>query len=146
MAITIPVTLTVEPAGATFLNDLPGQMSFSFVTGSGNPPMQDVQIGSLGPGTLDWTLEASTSDAGNWLTISAPSGTAPSTVTVGVVANALPSGGLVPGNFVGNLVFRSATSSITVPVSVAVGANVFVQLPPSRLPKRSASQTRRRRT
>ena len=105
-------------------------MSFSFVTGSGNPPTQDVLIGSLGPGTLDWRLEASTSDGGNWLTVSASSGTAPSTVTVGVVANALPSGGLVAGNFVGNLVFRSATSTITIPVSVAVGANVFVQLPP----------------
>ena len=129
MAMTIPVTLTVEPVGGTFFNDMPGQMSFSFVTGSGNPPSQNVQIGTLGPGTLNWTLAASTSDGGNWLTVSANGGTAPSTVTVGVVANALPSGGLVAGNFVGNLVFRSATGSMTIPVSVTVGANVFVQLP-----------------
>jgi Viral BACON domain len=128
MAITIPVTLTVAAASAPFFDNVPGQMSFSFVTGSGNPPAQTVQIRNAGLGTLPWTLAASTSDGGNWLSASPASGNAPTTITVGITASALPGQGLVAGTFIGELVFQSAGSSVTIPVSVVVGSNVFVQL------------------
>ena len=129
MAITVPVTLTVEPAAATFFDDVPGQMSFSFVPASGNPPMQNLQIRQRGSGTLNWALAATTADSGNWLTASASSGTGPAAVQVGVVTAALPGGGLIAGTFVGDLVLSSASGITTIPVSVTVGANVFVQLP-----------------
>ncbi len=128
-AITVPVTLTIVPPTATFIDDVQGGMSFSFTPGAGDPAMQEVQLRKRGPGTLDWTLDATTSDGGNWLTVSAMAGTFPATVQVGVAASALPSGGLVAGSFVGELVFRSAGSTATIPVSVTVGANVYVQLP-----------------
>ncbi len=128
-AITVPVTLTIVPPMATFIDDVQGGMSFSFIPGAGNPALQEVQLRKRGPGTLDWTLEATTSDGGNWLTVSAMAGTFPATVQVGVAASALPGGGLLPGSFVGELVFRSAGSTATIPVSVTVGANVHIQLP-----------------
>ena len=128
MSITVPVNLTVAQQGAPFFDNIPGQISFSLQTGSGNPPNQSVQLRNGGSGTLNWTLTSSTSDGGNWLDASPSSGTAPSTVSVGILANALPSGGLVAGTFTGELVFRTGVGSVTVPVSVVVGTSVFVQL------------------
>jgi len=130
MSITVPVTLSVEAqAGAPFFDNLPGQMSFSFQTGSSGPPSQTVQVRSDSPGALNWTLATTTSDGGNWLSPSATSGTAPSTVTIGIIIANLPGQGLIAGSFSGELVFSSATGSVTIPVSVTVGTSVFSQLP-----------------
>ena len=130
MSITVPVNLTVAPAATAFFDNVQGQMSFFLVPSGGNPASQNVQIRNGGSGILNWTAAASTSDGGNWLTVSAPSGTAPSNLTLGVVASALPSQGLVPGTFTGQLVLTSSGSTVTVPVSVTVGVNVFAPLGP----------------
>jgi uncharacterized repeat protein (TIGR01451 family) len=63
------------------------------------------------------------------LTISSASGSAPATVTVGVVAQNLPNQGLVPETVTGQILFRSPAGNVTVPVSVELGPNVFVQQP-----------------
>ena len=128
MSMTIPVTLTVTAAGTTSFDNLPGQMSFFLQTGGGNPPTQNVRIRNAGSGTLFWTLAQSTSDTGNWLNISAPNGTAPATETVSIAVSSLPGGGLIAGTFIGQLLFQSASGSVTIPVTVTVGANVFVPL------------------
>ena len=73
-------------------------------------------------------MTRSTSDGGNWLTVSAASGTAPSVVTVGVSIPNLPGGGLLAGTFVGQLVFLTSGGRVTIPVSVVLGANVFSQV------------------
>lgn len=130
MALTIPVTLTVAEPAASFPDDIPGQLSFSFVPSSSNPPSETVQIRNAGFGVLSWTAADTTSDGGNWLTLSASSGIAPSTVTVGVVSQNLPGLGLIAGNFTGQIVFQTAGGSITVPVSVVIGASIFSQASP----------------
>ncbi len=129
LSMTIPVTLTVAAAGTAFFDNVPGQMSFSMQPG-GTIQGQSLQIRNAGTGTLDWTLEQSTADGGNWLTVSGTGGVAPSYVTVGVNPADLPNGGLIAGTFVGNLLFQTAGSSVTVPVSVVLGANVFSQVNP----------------
>jgi hypothetical protein len=129
MAITVPVTLTVVSAGAAHFGDIPGQMSFSLQPGGGAPTNQSILIQNVGSGRLDWTLAAITSDTGNWLNVSAPSGTAPSSITVGITPSALPSIGLVAGTFVGQLLFHSSTGDVTVPVSVVVDPNTFTAVP-----------------
>jgi hypothetical protein len=50
---------------------------------------------------------------------------------VSIAVNALPNQGLVAGTFNGEIVLRAAgtPSSVTIPVSVAVGTSVFTQLP-----------------
>ena len=62
------------------------------------------------------------------MTLSAASGTAPSRVSIGVSVPSLPGGGLTPGTFVGELIFQSASGTVTVPVTVVVGDNVFRQV------------------
>ncbi len=129
MSITVGVTLTVAaPAGGPFFDNLPGQMSYSFQTGAGNPPSQTLQVRSEAPGALIWALATYTADGGNWLHASSEGGATPSAVTVSIVAANLPGEGLIAGTFTGGLVFQSAGSSVTIPVSVTVGTSVFSQL------------------
>ncbi len=128
ITMTVPVSLTVAPAGGTFFDDFPGQVSFSLQSNGLTPPSQPIQIRNGGTGTLNWTLAASTVDGGSWLSASAASGTAPSNISIGLVKANLPGQGITPGTFVGKLVFQSASGSVTVPVSVVVGQSVFPQV------------------
>jgi hypothetical protein len=127
--MTIPVTLTVAASGATSFDDMPGKLSFSFKTG-GNATPQPVEIRNAGSGTLNWALTKSTADGGNWLTATSSSGTAPSTVTIGIAKNNLPGGGAVAGTFVGQLSFTTSGDSVTIPVAVTVGSSVITQVNP----------------
>ena len=78
--MTIPVTLTIEPPTATFFDATPGSINFFMATGSKTgPPAQVLPIRNGGEGTLDWTATVTTADGGDWLSISADTGTAPST-------------------------------------------------------------------
>jgi hypothetical protein len=125
---TVPVTLTVAPPNTPFFDNVPGQLSYSLATHAGNPPSQSVQIRNRGAGTLNWTAQPSTFDGGNWLTVSAPAGTAPSLLSVGILTQNLPNQGLVAGVFTGQVLLLSGTSSVTFPVSVVVGGNGFAQV------------------
>src|SRR6266481_2679562 len=127
--MTIPVTLTVAASGATFFDDLPGKLSFSFKT-NGSATSESIQIRNSGAGTLNWTLAASTADGGGWLSASASSGAAPSTITIGINKSSLPGGGASAGTFVGQLLFQTSGDSVTIPVAVTVGTSVFTQINP----------------
>jgi Viral BACON domain len=127
--MTIPVTLTVAASGATFFDDLPGKLSFSFKT-NGSATPQSIQIRNAGSGTLNWTLAASTADGGGWLSASVSSGAAPSTINILVTKSGLPGGGASAGTFVGQLLFQTSGDSVTIPVAVTVGTSVFTQINP----------------
>jgi hypothetical protein len=127
--MTIPVTLTVAASGATFFDDLPGKLSFSFKT-NGSATSQSIQIRNAGAGTLNWTVASSTADGGSWLTASASSGAAPSTITIGIAKAGLPGGGASAGTFVGQLLLHTSGDNVTIPVAVTVGASVFTQINP----------------
>ena len=129
-AVTVPVTLTIEPASAAFFDSAPGQMAFSLKAGGHAPPSQTVQIRNGGSGTLKWTLTTSTSDGNPWIKASPPAGTAPSTVTVTITPAKLPGNGILAGTYVGQLLFQLAGDSVTIPVSVTVGDSVFEQVNP----------------
>ncbi len=126
---TVPVTLVVEPANVAFFADLPGGLTYALATGGG-AGSQVIQVNGAGSGTLHWTLAATTFNGGNFLTVSATSGTAPSLVTIGVAAQNLPGAGSSPGTFVGQLVFTCSTGSVTIPVAVSVANTSFVQSNP----------------
>jgi chitobiase/beta-hexosaminidase-like protein/BACON domain-containing protein len=127
-SLSVPVTLNIEPKTATFFDSLPGQLSFSMVTGGGTPPAQPLEIRNAGAGTLAWTASLSTSDGGAWLAISPASGTAPTVPSVSVVPANLPGGGLVAGTFTGQVILTSGTDRVTIPVTMVVGASVFRQV------------------
>jgi Bacterial Ig-like domain (group 1)/Viral BACON domain len=127
--MTVPVSLIITAAGKPFFDDMTGQVSFSMVTG-GAPPAQAVQIRNGGTGTLNWTAGAATADGGAWLTLSATSGKAPATVSVGLVPANLPGGGATAGTWVGMIMFQATGCSVTVPVRVTVGPDGFTQVNP----------------
>jgi Bacterial Ig-like domain (group 1)/Viral BACON domain len=129
-SITVPVTLTVAPESGTFFGDVAGQASFSMATGGGAPPSQSIRITNGGTGTLSWTVTKSTADGGSWLNVPVTSGTAPAMVTVGITPSSLPGGGSTAGTFIGQLLFQTTGSSVTIPVSVTVGTNAFTQVNP----------------
>ena len=108
--MTVPVSLIITAAGAAFFDDTSGQVSFSMVPG-GKPPAQVLQIRNGGPGTLSWTGSVSTADGGNWLSVSATAGNAPSLVTVSLTPASLPGGGATAGTFVGQLMFQATGCS-----------------------------------
>jgi hypothetical protein len=128
LSVTVPVTLNILSSGA-FFNSLPGGLSFSLKT-NGTATSQVIQIGNGGSGTLSWAVAQTTSDGGNWLTMSSSSGTAPSLATVEVNASLLPNGGAVAGTYVGQLLFQTSGDTVTIPVAVTVGTAVFEQLNP----------------
>ena len=128
--LSVPVTLVIAAATDTFFDALPGQMAFTMMTKGNPPPAQVLPIRNAGAGTLDWTASTITSDGGDWLTISAASGTAPSNPTVTVAPGNLPGGGLVAGTFSGQIILKSDGGFATIPVSMVVGANVFGQINP----------------
>jgi hypothetical protein len=96
VTMTVPVSLIVAPPGGTFFDNTAGQLTFSLATG-GNPPPQIIQIRNGGTGTLNWTGTVSTADGGNWLSLDATSGTAPSTITVAIQPASLPGGAAAAG-------------------------------------------------
>jgi hypothetical protein len=128
--MTIPVTLTVLPPTGTYFDNVQGQVSFFIPTNGGNPASQSVQLRNAGTGTLNWTLTAITADGGSWLTASSFSGTAPATVSIGVVTSALPNLGQVAGVFAGELIFTGNGGTVTIPVVAQVGTNIFVESAP----------------
>ena len=123
---TVPVTLTVEPSGKSFFDNIPGLTSFGFATG-GTAAIQVVPLDNGGSGTLNWSSVATTADGGKWLTLTPTKGAAPSVVTVKVNPAKLPGAGKQPGTFVGQQIFQTATGNVTVPVSVTVGT-AFAEL------------------
>jgi len=126
--ITVPVTLTIAPKTASFFDSLPGQLSYSMLTGGTAPPAQPLEIRNAGAGSLAWTSTLSTSDGGAWLTISPATGTAPTAPQVSVVPAKLPGGGLVAGTFTGQVILTTGTDRVTIPVTMVVGASVFRQV------------------
>jgi hypothetical protein len=129
MSMTVPVVLTVAAPGAASFENLPGQMSF-FMQAGKTPASQAIEVLNAGSGTLNWTVTASTSDGGDWLSASPPSGTAPTTASVQIFPETLPGQGVTPGTFTGQLLFQTNGDSVTVPVNVVVGASVFNQVNP----------------
>ena len=126
--MSVPVTLQVAATGATFFDDLPGQLDFSMTTAGAGPPEQSIQIRNAGSGTLNWTASTTTADGGSWLSLSAGAGTAPSTLLAAISPAKLPGGGLVAGTYTGQIILKSTTDVETIPVTVTVGASDFKQV------------------
>jgi len=108
--ITINVTLTVAAASGALLTVAPQSLTFNYSPGGTAPAAQTVSIANGGTGTLSWIASSSVS----WVTLSAASGTAPSTLSVSVDTT-----GLAAGTYSGNVQISAAGASGS-PVSVAI--------------------------
>jgi hypothetical protein len=128
--LTVPVTLVVHATTDTYFDQITGGLTFSMATAGGTPPGQSIQVRNAGAGSLAWTATTSTSDGNHWLSLSAASGTSGSYVTVSVNPAALPGLSLTAGTFTGQVAFKTTEDTVTVPITVNVGANVFRQVNP----------------
>ncbi len=87
---TITVTLTITAQAAPPVIALsPASFSFAAQLGGANPATQTLAISNSGSGTLNWTATVLGS---TWLTVSAPSGTGPSTLTISTNITGLSAG------------------------------------------------------
>ncbi|MCU0238190.1 MAG: S8 family serine peptidase [Pyrinomonadaceae bacterium] len=92
----------------------PSSMSFSGTAGGANPAAQTLNITNSGAGTLNWSATSSQT----WLTLSATSGTAPSSPSVSVNTT-----GLAAGTYNANITITgtgATNSPVTVPVTLTV--------------------------
>jgi len=128
--MTVPVTLTVAASNVAFFDNLAGALSFSFKTSATAATSQPIQIRNGGSGTLSWTLTASTGIGSGWLTASASSGTAPSTISIDIAVASLPGGGSIAGTYIGQLLLQTSGDSVTIPVAVTVGTSIFEEVNP----------------
>ena len=113
---TDAITIMAAVPGPT-LAATPTSLQFAYTSGGTVPAAQSVQITNSGSGTLTWTAAAS--DA--WLSVSAASGTAPSTLSVSVSPTALKT-----GTYNGKVTITAtdaANSPLTIDVTLTVTAS-----------------------
>lgn len=130
-SVTVPVTLTVTAASKAFFDNLPGQTSFSMVTGTiTNPPVQTMHIRNGGNGSpLNWSVSPNTADPGKWLSVTPTKGVDAGSYDVKVTTSKLPGKGKLAGTFLGQQLVKTKAGNVTIPVVVTVSDPVFTQLP-----------------
>ena len=112
---TVTVSLTVSSAPS--LTVTPSSLTFQTVSGQDASP-QTLTITNGGGGTLNWTDAATTAAGGNWLQVSAGSGSGNGSVQVSIRG-----AGLAAGNYSGTITINApgaANSPAVIPVSVTV--------------------------
>lgn len=117
-AVTFSATATA-PSLKAQLSVLPQALTFTAVQGGSNPDPQSAVVSNTGAGTLTFTAASSAA----WLSASPASGTAPSSVSVGINIS-----GLAPGSYTGSVTVAAGTATQTVSVSLTVQAAVPAQL------------------
>jgi trimeric autotransporter adhesin len=120
-ATSVNVNLTVAPgAGKPVQAVSPGLVTFAGSQGGSNQTVS-LQISNTGSGSLSYTLAASTSSGGNWLSAGSTSGTAtpstPSTITLTATL-----GTLAAGTYSGQVAITGGGSTTTVPVTLSIAA------------------------
>ena len=136
--VHIPVTMTLGASGAQILLSQVG-LRFVGVSGGGNPSPQTFGILNSGVGTLHWTAAASTQSAGNWLQVSATSGTVNTPfLDVSLLSVSVNTAALPPGDYYGKVLISgdAVNSGQLVAVIVSVlppGSNPGPEVRPSGL-------------
>ncbi|MGA2716878.1 MAG: LamG-like jellyroll fold domain-containing protein [Bryobacteraceae bacterium] len=83
-----PPQSQTQPPASPVLSLSTGSLTFSATAGGSNPASQPVTISNTGGGTLSWTAGKTQP----WLTLSASSGTAPASLSIGVNTSGLAAG------------------------------------------------------
>jgi uncharacterized protein (TIGR03437 family) len=119
---TIAVTLVISAPNARILVSQTG-LSFSAAAGGGAPLPQTFGILNIGQGPMDWTATADTLSGGQWLQLSASSGTVTQPfIDVSSVNVTVNPAGLSSGDYYGRIQISASsalsTQSITVILTV----------------------------
>ncbi len=121
---TASFTITITGSGGTQMTVNPPSISFTVQTGALNIPAdQIVTITSTTSTVLNYSATVTIQSGGNWLAIkSAPSGSTPGSITVGLVNFT----NLAPGNYTGQINVNSQASNS--PVVVQANLTVLAAL------------------
>ncbi len=93
----------------------PTQFGWTFPAGATTIQTATLSIGNAGGGTVNWAASSTAA----WLTLSASSGTAPSSIVVTAHASGIPAG----SDFMANIrVSASGQPTITIPATIVVGS------------------------
>ena len=111
-SVTVPVTLTVAAAAAQLVVS-PGSLAFGFQQGGSAPASQNLSVTSTGS-AISFTDSKSSA---SWLSISATTGTTPSSIGVSVSP-----GSLAAGTYSASVSVSSSAGSVNVPVTLTVTA------------------------
>jgi trimeric autotransporter adhesin len=119
---TINVTLTTTAAGQPSLNVKPAALTFAFVQKAASAT-QSISVSNIGGGSLSFSVKASATSGGSWLSASPSSGTINAFGATAVSISANPSS-LAPGTYSGTVAISSANpaQSVVVPVTMTVSA------------------------
>jgi uncharacterized protein (TIGR03437 family) len=120
--VNIPVTYTISNY-APQLSATPTSLSFSQITGGSAPASQSVNVTSSS-GAVTFTVRPS----GNWLSVSAPTGTTPANIAISVNSSA---SSLASGSYAGSVTFAAGSTSVVVPATLIVGNSAFTLQPAS---------------
>ena len=115
--LSIPVTLTVSAAPLLTAN--PTTFTFSYQAGGAAPAIQSVTVGSSGT-ALTFSISATTTSGGNWLSVTQNSGTTPANLSLSV--NTV---GLGMGTYTASIAISStgaSNSPLSIPVTLTVSA------------------------
>jgi uncharacterized protein (TIGR03437 family) len=115
--LSVPVTFVVSSGPA--LIGSPTSLSFSYQTGGPTPANQTFTVSApAGSNSLAYSIAATTSTGGNWLSVTPTSGSTQGTVTVSVNPS-----GLAVGTYNGNVTATaSGVANLVVPVTLTVSA------------------------
>ena len=114
--LAVPVTLLVTSPAQLAVS--PQFLYFQMTQGSSAPASQAISVTNAGSGALNWAAGATTSNGGNWLTLSATQGAAPATITVSANPAGLPA-----GVYLGSIRFTDSATGASVPIVAALTIN-----------------------
>ena len=121
------VTLTVGQLGAT-----PSSVSFSYLMGGQLPATQIVQVSTQSG--VAFNSSVSTTTGANWLIVAPSAGTAPTSVSISLNPNVVPT--LAQGNYSGTVTLTPTTGNNTplnIPVTLAVSPTPQLTITPAAL-------------
>ncbi len=120
-SVTIPITMTITTNPLVMLLSQAG-LTFTVVQNGGATPPQTFGVLNLGSGTLNWTVQTSTLQGGNWLIATPPGGSSTSADLNGapLVSVSVNPAGLAPGVYYGLVKVISGGAANTPQEVVAV--------------------------
>jgi len=113
------LTFAIIATGPPRLEVLPTVLTLQAGSGSNTPATQTLRVGNSGGGFVNWTAQVSTNRGGNWLTLSASSGSAAGLAPSQVLVSANPSG-LGNGIYSGSITVTGGGSAQVVTVNFFV--------------------------
>ena len=119
---TETISVTLKVINPQVLSATPAPVAFTYAQGAANPDAQTVTVSSSTGPALSLSTTVSTTDKGNWLSVTPGTGTTPQDFSVSVNPS-----GLAPNTYNGTITVTATDDSVTplpIPVTLTVNPGV----------------------